>query len=215
MKEWLLTPEPAALREKKNIFDVRTEQYLRLGLDRFRAADFVATAAGPLTGPVLDIGTGRALTAMALARQRLDVVSVDIDLEEYALAKLLTMEAGLQDNINFVCGNAAMLPFPDNCFGCVAMMDVLHHLPDHLPVLRDAARVLKSSGIFILADFSADGFQLVARVHQADGREHTVSGAMLEDAAAFLSGLGVDPTARLCGHKHDVIVLVKNREQAS
>jgi hypothetical protein len=39
-------PEPAGLRERKAAYDARTAQYLRLGLDRFAAADFVATAAG-------------------------------------------------------------------------------------------------------------------------------------------------------------------------
>jgi 2-polyprenyl-3-methyl-5-hydroxy-6-metoxy-1,4-benzoquinol methylase len=107
---------------RKAAFLVRTEQYLSLGHDRFAAVDFVVKTGGRLSGPALDIGTGKGLMAMAMVRQ---------------------------------------------------------------------------------------GFELVARVHQEEGREHPVSGVTLESAEAFLSGRGFELTARLSGHKHDVIVLTK------
>jgi len=185
-------------------------QYLSLGYDRFAAADFMARTGGQLSGPALDIGTGKGLMAMALARQGLDVTSVDTDAEEQALAALLTAEAGLKDRIRFVCGDASVLSFPDNHFGCAALANVFHHLQDPAPVLEETARVLKPSGILILADFSPEGFELVARVHRKEGREHPVSGMMLESAEAFLSKRGFEPTVRLSGYKHEVAFLVKN-----
>ena len=203
-------PEPAGLRERKAAYDARTAQYLRLGLDRFAAADFVATAAGRLTGPALDIGTGKGITAMALARKGLDVVSVDTDADEQTLAAFLAAEARLQDRIRFVCGDASALSFPDNHFGCAAMMDVLHHLADPLPVLEEIARVLKPSGILMLADFSPEGFAILSRVHREEGREHPVVGIPLESAEAILSRREFTPLSRLSGHKHKVSVLMKN-----
>ena len=65
----------------------------------------------------------------------------------------------------------------------------------------------------ILADFSPEGFELVARVHREEGREHPVSGVTPESAEAFLSGRGFEVTARLSGHKHDVIVLTKKHRR--
>jgi ArsR family transcriptional regulator len=85
----------------------------------------------------------------------------------------------------------------------------LHHLQDPVPVLAEAARVLRPSGILILADFSPEGFELVTRVHQEEGREHPVSGVTPESAEAFLSGRGFELTIRRSGHKHHVIVLTK------
>ncbi len=194
---------------RKAAFLVRTEQYLSLGYDRFAAADFVSRAGGRLSGPALDIGTGKGLTAMAMARQGLEVVSVDPDADEQALALLLAAEAGLEDHIRFIRGDATVLPYSGGHFGCAVLVDVLHHLKDPLSVLDEAARVLRPSGIMIVADFSPEGFELVARVHQDEGREHPVSGATLESAEAFLSGRGFKLTAHLSDHRHDVIVLTK------
>lgn len=197
------------MARRKTAFLVRTEHYLSLCYDRFAATDFVVKTGGRLTGPALDIGTGKGLTAMALARLALDVVSVDPDADEQALAFLLAAEAGLADRIRFVQGDASVLPYSEGHFGCAALVDVLHHLQDPVSVLEETARVLRPSGILILADFSPEGFELVARAHQEEGREHPVSGVTPESAAAFLSGRGFEVTVRRSGHKHDVIVLTK------
>jgi ubiquinone/menaquinone biosynthesis C-methylase UbiE len=202
--------EPTGLCEGKAAFDVRTEQYLRMGLDRFAAADFVVTAAERLKGPALDIGTGKGIMAMALARQGLDVVSVDTEAEEQSLAALLAEEAGLRARIRFVCCDASTLSFPESYFGCVAMMDVLHHLADPIPVLEEAARVLKPFGTFILADFSEEGFELVKRVHHEEGHEHPVSGVTLKSAEVFLFRKGFALNTHRSRHYHEVSVLVKN-----
>ena len=198
---------------RKAAFLARTERYLSLGFDRFAAAEFVVKTGGRLSGPALDIGTGKGLTALALARRALEVVSVDTDANEQSLASFLAAEAGLRDHVRFVCGDASVLSFPDEYFGCAALVDILHHLQDPEPVLEETARVLKPSGILILADFSTEGFKLVARVHREEGREHPASGTTLESAAAFLSGRGFEVSVRLSGHNHDVIVLTKKMRE--
>ena len=178
-------PKPISLIERKEAFNARTAQYLRLGYDRFAASDFIIAAGGNLVGPALDIGTGKGLTAMALAKKGLDVISVDIDADEQAFALFLTREAGLDHRIKFKCQSASELPYPDSYFGCVVLSDILHHLEDAAPVLKEAARVLAPQGIMIIADFSADGFEIVARLHREDGHFHAVSGETPETAAKF------------------------------
>jgi len=195
--------------QRKAAFLARAERYSSLGFDRFAAAEFVVGAGGRLSGPALDVGTGKGLTALALARHALEVVSVDTDANEQSLAFFLAAEAGLGDHVRFVCADAAVLSFPDEYFGCAALVDILHHLQDPAPVLQETARVLKPSGILILADFSTEGFKLVARVHREEGREHPVIGITLEPAAALLSENGFEVSVRLSGHNHDVIVLTK------
>ena len=208
MKEMAMTDREDMAR-RKAAFRARTEHYASLGFDRFAAADFVVGTGGRLSGPALDVGTGKGLAAMALASRGLKVVSVDPDADEQALALLLADEAGLADQIRFVQGDASDLPFPGGHFGCAALVGVLHHLQDPVPVLNETARVLRPCGIAILADFSPEGLGLVARVHREEGREHPVSGVTPGSAAAFLSTRGFAVEARLSGHKHDVIVLVK------
>jgi len=194
---------------RRTAFRKRTEQYLSLGYDRFAAVDFVVKTGRGLSGPALDIGTGKGLSAMALARRGFEVVSVDPDADEQALASLLAAEAGLGDCIRFVCGDASVMPFSDNYFGCAVLVDVLHHLQDPGPVLEETARVLRPFGSLILADFSPEGFELVARVHQEEGREHPVSGATPESAGVYFSGRGFEVKSRRRGHQHDVLVLAK------
>jgi ubiquinone/menaquinone biosynthesis C-methylase UbiE len=196
--------------ERKAAFYARTAQYLRLGLDRFAEADFVTTAAGPLSSPVLDVGTGKGLTATALARQGLDVSSVDIDAVEQSLAIVLAEEAGLQKQIRFISTDASMLPFPDNHFGAAVMMDVLHHLADPSPALAEIGRVLKHAGIFILADFSAEGFKVVDSALREDGREHPVSGVTLSSVQESLCRQRFSLQANRASKFHEVSVFVKD-----
>ena len=81
-------------------------------------------------------------------------------------------------------------------------MDVLHHLADPIPALEEAARVLKPSGTFILADFSAQGFELLSRVHHEEGREHPVSGVTLQSAEVSLSLKGFTPMTHCSAYSY-------------
>jgi ubiquinone/menaquinone biosynthesis C-methylase UbiE len=147
---------------------------------------------------------------MALARTGLDVVSIDPDSREQELAALLAKEEGLAGRIRFLCGDAASLPFPEDHFGCAALMDVLHHLDDAPSVLEEIARVMKSRGIMILADFSKQGFEMLDRIHREEGREHIKSGATLESAQEVLRTNGFRLKKRASGFLHEIAVLVKD-----
>jgi len=197
------------LARRWQAFEARTAQYRALGYDRIAAAQFVAGAAGPLPGPALDVGTGKGLLAVELARLGLDVVSVDVDASELPLASHLAREAGVGEKVRFLHRNAARLPLRRGHFGCAAMMDVLHHINDPSPVLAEMARTVKVGGVVVVADFTPEGFRLVARVHRADGRVQSVSGATVGQARRLLEQEGLDCTAEREGHLHEVAILVK------
>jgi tRNA-Thr(GGU) m(6)t(6)A37 methyltransferase TsaA len=199
------------LATRRAAFLARTEQYRKLGFDRFGAAEFIAAAAGPLTGPVLDVGTGRGLTAMSLARRGLDVVSVDPDTSEQALAAHLAEEAGLSARIRFVSGDAASVAYPPGHFGSAVLAEVLHHLPGPLPVLEVVGRLVRLGGTIVLAEFDRAGFDLVASVHREEGGEHPVSGFTLDAAVEWLATAGYRVRTRTAGHLHDIAVLVRER----
>jgi ubiquinone/menaquinone biosynthesis C-methylase UbiE len=199
------------LEERKAAFRSRTEQYRRLGYDRFGAARFVAEAAGPLAGPALDVGTGKGLLAMALARRGLDVVSVDVDPEDSELAAALAQEAGLDSRIQFLLQDAGSLPFADGSFGCAAMMHVLHHLDDPRPVLAEMARLVRPDGTIIVADFTEEGFAVVGSVHRAAGQEHPRSASTVEGAREFLASSGWLQQGHTEAHLNGVAWLRKPR----
>jgi ubiquinone/menaquinone biosynthesis C-methylase UbiE len=200
-------------QERLLSFRARNVEYVRLGHDRMAAARFVVEAAGPLRGPALDVGTGKGLLAVELARQGLEVVSIDVDDQERGLARLLVDDAGLASRITFEDGDAAKLPYTDGRFGCVAMMNVLHHLADPTPVLREMARVVEVGGVLLIADFDDQGFELVSRVHRAEGHEHPRTAATVSAANDELVASGFHCAARTNGHQHDVVVLRKEAAQ--
>ncbi len=171
---------------------------------------FVAGVAGKLEGPVLDVGTGKGLMAMALARLGLDVVSVDVSADDSELAAFLARKAGLAERITFLVKDARSLSFEDGIFGCAAMMEVLHHLDDARPILREMARLVRPGGKIVLADFSEEGFEMVSRVHRAEGHEHPRSAVTLDAASEMLAALGFAETARAEKH-HNVAAWFASR----
>jgi SAM-dependent methyltransferase len=65
-------------------------------------------------------------------------------------------------------------PFPDQSFDAVATLNALQHLDDGPAVFREMRRVVKPSGKILLAELTDEGFALVARVHESEGRVHPV-----------------------------------------
>lgn len=204
-------PDSAAEVETERLraFHARNRQYLSFGLDRVAAARFVAGAASGLRGRVLDVGTGKGLFAVELARRGLEVVSVDVDDTDRELARLLAAEAGVGGRVSFVAGDAARLDYPAGCFDGVVMMDVLHHLAQPRPVLHEMVRVLADGGPLVVADFDEAGFAVVSAVHRQEGHEHPRSTASLSLAITELAEAGCRCLLRTNGCLHDVAVLQK------
>jgi ubiquinone/menaquinone biosynthesis C-methylase UbiE len=192
-------------------FHARELHYRRGGHDRVAAAHFVVATGGVLRGPALDVGTGKGLVAIELARTGLEVVSVDLDAEEQEVAALLSAEAGVGGLIRLVQCDAAHLSYPDRHFGCIAMMDVLHHLGEPGPVLREMVRVLQDDGVVIIADFDEEGFELVSSIHREDGREHLRSATTVSFAQEELIRAGLQTVIQTAGYLHDVVVLQRPR----
>jgi ubiquinone/menaquinone biosynthesis C-methylase UbiE len=194
------------LERETDHFRKRTAQFNSLGYDRLGAASFILDEAGALDGPALDVGTGMGLTARALACRGVDVVTVDTNAHDQQVAAFLTDDPELAQRIRFTLADAARMPFPDSHFGCAVAIDVLHHLDAGTPVLTEMMRVVKPGGLAILADFSAEGFEMISRVHAAEGRVHVEGPVTMDWARGFLSALGMIEVKVSAGHSHRVTV---------
>jgi 2-polyprenyl-3-methyl-5-hydroxy-6-metoxy-1,4-benzoquinol methylase len=183
------------LERRLAAFRARKDAFVALGHDGGRAATLVLDAAGPLEGPVLDLGSGMGVMARELARRGLDVESADVNAEEQEVAASLTAGTGLEARIRFTPADGAALPFADGRFGAAVSFNVLHHLADGASVLRDVVRVVRPGGVLVLADFSPEGFDFAARVHVAEGGLHPVGPVTLDWARGFLSAAGLVETA--------------------
>ncbi|MFN4179620.1 MAG: class I SAM-dependent methyltransferase [Armatimonadota bacterium] len=63
---------------------------------------------------------------------------------------------------NLLLGDAQLLPFSENCFDLVAVLDVLEHLEDDCQALREIWRVLKPRGAVV---FTVPAFMSLWSVH--------------------------------------------------
>ena len=194
---------------RRNHFWERTAHYRGLGYDRVATPAAILDAAGPLEGPALDVGTGMGLAARALAARGLDVVSIDTNVDDQQVAAFLTEDPALRERIQFSLADAARLPFADGQFGSAVSIDVLHHLQDGEAVLRDIVRVIRRGGVLVLADFSREGFDLVARVHRSEGRVHPEGPVKMAWARDFLRALGLAERGAVVTHHHDVAVFAR------
>jgi SAM-dependent methyltransferase len=93
------------------------------------------------TRPILDIGCGDGIFAQILFDEQLDL-GVDIDREEIARASATGAYLKL-----LACPGSG-IPVADGAFKTVLSNSVLEHIPDLMPVLREAHRVLADGGTF-------------------------------------------------------------------
>lgn len=191
--------EPAAnevLENSKRLIE-RNALFLEHGYDRKRATSFIIDSAGPLSPPVLDIGTGKGMAAIEIARRGVPVMSVDVSEEELRTAFLNARAAEVDSNILFHVGDANELPFEDDHFNLVTMINVLHHLDETNGIFAEVSRVLKPGGRFLVADFTDDGFAILDRIHRSEGRVHDrLSAVEFDEVARMLPRFGLECRGR-------------------
>jgi ubiquinone/menaquinone biosynthesis C-methylase UbiE len=102
-------------------------------------------------GICIDVGCGTGNLDVELAkRSKLTIIGLDIDPQMKPLFEKRVREAGLQDRLRFVTGDAQKMPFPDDYADLIVSRGTLIFIPDIGKCLREVARVLKPSGVAFL-----------------------------------------------------------------
>ena len=89
----------------------------------------------------MDVGCGDGWLAEYLPGHKWYGVELDPVLRKKAAAK----------GMNAIVGQAENLPFPDEYFDAVCMLDVLEHLPEEAQAIREVRRVMKPQGLLFIS----------------------------------------------------------------
>jgi len=113
-------------------------------------------AALPTPGRVLDAGGGTGRVANAIRGYAREVIIAD---PSFGMLRQVD-----QTRLGLACANSELLPFPDESFERVIMVDALHHVIDQRHVAREMYRVLEPGGRIVIEepDIRTFGVKMIA-----------------------------------------------------
>jgi ubiquinone/menaquinone biosynthesis C-methylase UbiE len=106
------------------------------------------------TGAMLDIGTGPGHLPLLVCDAIPGATVVGVDLSRHMLrhAERRRADSPHAARVSYRLGDAKGLDLPDGSFDAVYSNTILHHIPDPAPFLREAWRVLRRGGAFLVRD---------------------------------------------------------------
>ena len=132
----------------------RLTEVLSLGQNAIWRRALVRHIARMKPARILDVATGTAGVAIALARAtRADIVGVDLSEPMLETGRKRVDAAGLDRRIRLQQARAEQLPFPAASFDAVSFTYLLRYVSDPAATLRELARVLRPAGWMASLDF--------------------------------------------------------------
>lgn len=163
----------------------RLDFYRSFGYDLEGEREFILDKSMPVSGKILEIGTGKGHFAIALAKRGFSFTSIDISAQEQEIAKLNLRYLGLDTKAKFLVEDAERLSFPNSSFDTIFSVNVFHHLSRPEAVLNEIKRLLKPGGKAVLSDFNERGLEIINACHSHEGKKHDHSRHGLNEAEDY------------------------------
>jgi demethylmenaquinone methyltransferase/2-methoxy-6-polyprenyl-1,4-benzoquinol methylase len=134
-------------------YDLLAEVF-SFGQNRRWRRRLVARIDTPATGRVLDVATGTAGVAIAVARTRpVVVVGLDQSAPMLTAGRHAIDRAALVSRVCLVLGRGEQLPFADGSFDAVTFTYLLRYVDEPSATLAELSRVLRSGGTLVGLEF--------------------------------------------------------------
>ncbi len=132
----------------------RLAYLLSFGQDRRWRRAVVNRTAAAAPGLVLDVATGPAGIALAIAdRTGADVVGVDLNEPMLRAGLARTRRPGQRGRVRLAVGRADQLPFPDASFDAVSFSYLLRYVDDPAATVAEMARCVRPGGTLASLEF--------------------------------------------------------------
>ncbi len=165
----------------------RVALYKTFGYDIEEERRFIIDKSLPLSGDILEIGTGKGYLALTLAQMGLSFTTIDVSEEEQKIARHNIAGHGLAENVRFKIENAENLSFPNESFDVIISANLIHHLKNPFKVIDEMERVLRPKGKIVIGEFTEEGFAIMTKIHKKEGRHHDEGSVKLSDIKRYLS----------------------------
>lgn len=106
---------------------------------------------------VLEVGCGRGGGLHFLHKLLRTAHTHGLDFSQNAISNCQSEFAGEKDRLHFVQGDAMALPFDTGGFDIVFNVESSHIYSDQAKFLKEASRLLKKDGTFVIADYRTIG----------------------------------------------------------
>ncbi|MEE2786552.1 MAG: bifunctional demethylmenaquinone methyltransferase/2-methoxy-6-polyprenyl-1,4-benzoquinol methylase UbiE [Myxococcota bacterium] len=141
---------------------------MSFGLDRGWRRQLIESM--PHTGQILDVATGTADVALAIARAHPDVsvIGLDPSVGMLDVGHKKVDQRAMADRVKLVEGDAQAMSFADNTFAGTTIAFGIRNVPDRRLGLREMARVTQSGGpvsVLELSEPKGGIMAFFARIH--------------------------------------------------
>ena len=165
---------------------------------------------------VLDLGTGPGDIPFLLAQRSSipSILGVDAAETMLALARPKAKSLGLEARVTFARADVKALPFADGSFDGVFSNTILHHIPEPVVFVREAARVLQKGGVLLIRDLyrpsNLDDCKRLVSLHAA-GAPKDHQQLLLQSLCAALTLDEAVQVAKAAGIGHAKVAMNSDR----